>query len=74
MAAHTRSRFPTNAYFSVSKYVDQKGLAAILAVKRSGDIAPEVNLTISLYMSGYHVDTPITTKADSNVKAIWSSH
>ena len=25
-------------------------------------------------VSGYHADTPIATKADSNVKAIWPSH
>ena len=34
--------------FSVSKYVDQKGLAAILGVKRLAGIAPEVKLKIPL--------------------------
>ena len=34
----------------VHKYVDQNGLAAILAAKRSAGVAPEVNLRIFLHI------------------------
>ena len=27
-----------------------------------------------MFLSGYRVDTPIATKADPNVKAVWPSH
>ena len=35
---------------TVYKYVDQKGSAAMLTVKRAADMAPEVNLRNLLYM------------------------
>ena len=40
---------PTNACKKVFKFEDQKDSAAMLAVKSSAGVAPEVNLRISLH-------------------------
>ena len=40
---------PTNAWKCLYKYVDQKGLAAILVVKRSVGVIPVVNLMNPLH-------------------------
>ena len=39
---------PTSAY----KYMDQRGSATMLAITRSADVGPEVNLTNPLHISG----------------------
>ena len=40
---------PTNARIYMYKYVDQKGLAAMLAIKRLAGVTQEVNLRNSLH-------------------------
>ena len=40
---------PTNPHIYVTKYVDQKGSAAMRATKRSVGVAPEVNLRNPLH-------------------------
>ena len=39
----------TNAYTHMCTYVDQKGLAAMLVIKRSAGVAPEPNLRNPLH-------------------------
>ena len=46
MHDRSKSRAPP---IGVHKYVDENGLAAMLATNRSAGVAPEVNLTISLH-------------------------